>query len=88
MSDLEFETIQRLNRCRFLPGSWQKRFVRSLGTKPIAIELSTEERDLLWRVARSWAKQLGREFAMRLPFGPGLGMTEMDGAEAPGGVRG
>ena len=88
MTELEVETIQRLKRCRFLPGSWQKRFVRSLATKPATATLSEAQSDLLWRVARSWSKQLGRDFAIRLPFGAGLSMTEMDGEEAPGGTRG
>ena len=67
MSDDEYSTIQELSTCKFLPGSWQKRFVRKLAAQPRDYALSTKQREIVWRIAASWGKQLGWSARQRIP---------------------
>lgn len=52
-------TIARaLNGCRFLPGSYTKRFVRTVAAMSPASELTQRQIEHLWRVAWSYRRQL------------------------------
>lgn len=49
-----------LGRCRFSPGSWQKRFARHLYAQAIASEpiISAKQAELLRKVVVSWRRQI------------------------------
>ena len=50
--------IQRLRQCTFLPGSWEKRFVRSLADKQPPYQLTPKQREWLGKLAHRYRKQL------------------------------
>lgn len=58
MDQIHHQRIQALNKCTFLPGSWPKRFVRSLATYPADKELTEAQERWLTRIAWMWRNQL------------------------------
>jgi hypothetical protein len=60
----DYETlIRQLSRCKFLPGSWDKRFVRDLAARlhpGETLELTDNQRAQLDRLAHSYRKQLAK----------------------------
>jgi hypothetical protein len=83
MTQREWDAIQALQRCRYLPGSWQKRFVRWLATIRRDTELSPTTVERLWRLAASWRKQLPLPVVQSIPFvfQGGLSQSEMVNGE-------
>ncbi len=59
MTEEQFRLIKRLNQCRMLPGSWDKRFIRSLGALPIKAELTFCQEAQLNRMHYRYRVQLG-----------------------------
>lgn len=59
MTDQQQRWIAQLARCTFLPGSWEKRFVRDLATFPQERELTERQAAALARVAWRYRKQRG-----------------------------
>jgi uncharacterized protein (TIGR02996 family) len=54
--------IELLGRCRLLPGSWDKRFIRDLNDRPEDYRLTTKQRAHLWRIAFKFRKQMGGQW--------------------------
>ena len=56
MNDLQKKAVSLLNRCTFIPGSFDKRFVRTLngkGEKPI----TENQEKYLWKLVWAYRKQ-------------------------------
>ena len=60
MTLLEQRAVTALARCRLLPGSWNKRFIRSLGGQP-TLNLSPKQSSCLWKLVRHYRRQLPGE---------------------------
>jgi hypothetical protein len=58
MTETDYTIIQALARCSFQPGSWTKRFVRDLASKPVEFVLSEKQQAALHRTAWHYRKQL------------------------------
>lgn len=52
--------IENLSRCRFVPGSFNKRFVRDLASGPEDAVLTVKQRQTLWKIGWRWRRQLPR----------------------------
>lgn len=50
--------LDRLARCTMMPGGWNKRFVRDLGSKPDGYELSRKQAAVLDRLVHAYRRQL------------------------------
>jgi len=61
MTPNEIRMVDALYRCRFTPGSPQKRFVRKMAARDRRKALTERQREYLWRVAWSWRRQLPPE---------------------------
>ena len=59
MTDEQYKLLQRLAGCTFLPGSWEKRFVRNLSAEPKDYELSAKQLAALERLHYRYRRQLG-----------------------------
>lgn len=59
MTDQQAEWIGQLSRCRFQPGSWDRRFVRDLASFPREQELTEKQAAALARLAWRYRKQRG-----------------------------
>lgn len=59
MTDEQQKWIRELETCSFLPGSWEKRFVRDLATFPPEKELTQRQAAALRRTAWRYRKQRG-----------------------------
>lgn len=65
MSEDQHIKIEALNQCSFLPGSYQKRFVRDMGMRPMDYELSEKQTAYLDKLYWQYRKQisgLSREY--------------------------
>lgn len=60
MKDNQFQKIQALAKCTFLPASPAKRFVRSIANKKEDDELSQNQVAYLTSLFHSYRKQLGK----------------------------
>lgn len=60
MTQAERFISEALSLCRLLPGSWDKRFIRSICEKDINTPLSPEQRKHLWRIAKRYRRQIER----------------------------
>ncbi len=60
MDKYQREMINELSACTFLPGSYQKRFVRDLSTKPDDYELSEKQTAFLEKLHYMYRKQIGK----------------------------
>ncbi len=58
MTPDEIQIVEALYRCRFLPGSTQKRFVRFMADRDRNKVLTPNQRAYLWAIAWSWRRQL------------------------------
>lgn len=61
MSTDELLIIEKLNACKYAPGTWAKRFVRDLhktSQETPNVELSDRQREWVYRVLYSKRKQL------------------------------
>jgi hypothetical protein len=63
MTETEKDMLHRLSRCTFLPGSWEKRFVRNLhftarSKKPT---ISPKQREWLVEIAYRYRNQIERQ---------------------------
>lgn len=58
MNDYHYQLIQNLNKCNFMPGSYQKMFVTDLAHYPKDKELSEKQVAYLSKIAYSWRRQL------------------------------
>lgn len=70
MSAEQYQKIQALKRCTFLPGSYQKRFVRDMSAKPEDFELSEKQAvyvDKLYYMYRRQISALFPSILDRLP---------------------
>lgn len=79
MTQHEWDAIQALQRCRYVPGTWQKLFVRCLSTIRRETELSPVTIERLWRLVASWRRQLPAAVVAKVPweFQSGLSQSEM-----------
>lgn len=75
MESEHYAAIQTLAKCSFYPGSFEKRFVRSLAEKSMDDALSEKQIAALKKIARKYRKQIGRvdpdfdlTFAMDHPY--------------------
>ena len=50
--------IEALSRCRFMVGSWSKRFARDLAAMPENQVLTPKQRLALWRTVKKFRRQL------------------------------
>lgn len=58
MTSRQKAIIRDLNRCTFLPGSYEKRFVRDMATKPDDYELSEKQAAFLDKVHHRYREQI------------------------------
>lgn len=58
MTELEFAAISALQFVTYLPGSWDKRFVRDMASKPRDYELSEKQRDCLLEKLHRYRRQI------------------------------
>lgn len=63
MTDHEQYAVTALSWVTYAPGSWDKRFARSLLEKPRNESLSRKQRDQLWRLVHRYREQLCRSGA-------------------------
>ncbi len=54
MTDQQKEIVTALYNCSMLPGSWNKRFVRTIVDKP---ELTDEQNEWIYRLLYTYRKQ-------------------------------
>lgn len=54
------EAIKALNRCRFMPGSWDKRFVRDMAYLSDYAMLTAKQEEWIDRLLYRYRKQLAR----------------------------
>jgi len=78
MTQTEKDMLLGLSKCTFLPGSWEKRFVRNLhftarSKKPT---ISTKQREWLVEIAHRYRKQLER---LAIPSPDALGPERAGG---------
>lgn len=64
MTPQQIVQIEALSRCRFSPGSAEKRFVRDMFARERTYELSEKQHAFLNRLAHSYRRQLGRCMAI------------------------
>lgn len=57
----ERTALEALNRCRLLPGSWNKRFIRNLVAAPSERPLSLKQQATLWKLVQHYRRQLPPE---------------------------
>lgn len=60
MTTDESTIVRALNYCIFQPGSYTRRFVRTLASMQTASELTPRQAEYLWRAAWSYRRQLPR----------------------------
>lgn len=58
--------LGQLSRCMFLPGSWDKRFVRDVSAYPADHELTDKQAAALHKLAYRYRRQRG-DLKMRKP---------------------
>lgn len=58
MTTDEMQAVMALVRCTFLPGSWDKRFVRALGQHARDTPLSDKQREWLWKLVWKYRRQI------------------------------
>lgn len=58
MTEADYQTLQALAKCRFFPGSFEKRFVSNLASFAPHRELSERQRETLGNIAWSYREQL------------------------------
>lgn len=58
MTKDEIRIIKKLMGCRFLPGAWEKRFIRTLYGYPDSAELSAEQAHTLRCIEYRYRKQI------------------------------
>lgn len=61
MEQYQRDMINELRACTFLPGSYQKRFVRDMSTKPDDYELSEKQAAFLEKLHYMYREQIGRK---------------------------
>ena len=59
MTDEHYQLLQRLVDCTFLPGSWEKRFVRDLSAETKDYELTAKQLAQVERLHYRYRRQLG-----------------------------
>jgi len=87
VDDLHFEAIKALDRCRFLPGSWDKRFAQGLASKRIDDELTEKQVFWLKKLVYKYRKQIERrspEFDDKIGIDSTFDVLDQD---APPGSR-
>lgn len=70
MTPRHYEALQALKQCTFLPGSFDKRFVRDLSALPADAELTERQAANVERLAYRYRRQIGRlifESPTRIP---------------------
>jgi hypothetical protein len=67
MDKVHFEMLQGLRRCTFMPGSWDKRFVRDLASKPEDAELTEKQQEWVEKMAYKYRRQVGKVWTGREP---------------------
>lgn len=60
ITDIERKKIEHLNRCTFLPGSWDKRFARGLDG---AEEITERQAVCLDKMVHRYRKQIGADLS-------------------------
>ena len=60
MTARHYEALQALKQCTFLPGSYDKRFVRNLSALPQERELTERQAANVERMAYRYRRQIGR----------------------------
>lgn len=66
MTETQIKKIQLLQKCTFLPGSYQKRFVHSMGSIAVLrpeMEITEKQDKYLHDLFHQYRKQIGREHA-------------------------
>ena len=58
MTPEQFSLIQRLSKCTFLPGSFEKRFVRNLAEYTVKDEISAKQQRYLEKLHYRYRRQL------------------------------
>jgi hypothetical protein len=58
MTEEQKRVFNALETCRFMPGTFEKRFVRTLAEHFLDRELSEKQETMLWHIAFSWRKQM------------------------------
>lgn len=58
MTDEQHRNLRRLNQCTFLPGSYTKRFVRDMASRPKEYELTEKQAAYLDKLVHQYRKQL------------------------------
>lgn len=54
----ERTAIEALSRCRFLPGSFAKRFARDMAAMPENTRLTPKQRATVWKMVRTYRRQI------------------------------
>ncbi len=62
MTPEQHDLIHKLSRCTFLPGSYEKRFVRDLSSCPPEQELTEKQARFLLKVGWRYRRQLIKKF--------------------------
>lgn len=58
MSEEDYRNLKRLSRCTFLPGSYEKRFVRNMLSVSQETVLTSKQKDYLNHLVHRYRKQL------------------------------
>lgn len=58
MTEEQYSLLQRLKQCTFLPGSYDKRFVRNLSAAPKDVNLTKGQADYLSKLEHKYRRQL------------------------------
>lgn len=70
MTDIEKSIAINLNKCRYMPGSFEKRFARDMAfvaeNNP-TIDLTEKQREQLYRQLKRYRKQLPQIFMLHHP---------------------
>lgn len=70
MEPLHYKCIQALSKCTFIPGSFEKRFVRDMETLGEYDMLSKKQTAFLERLAWRYRQQIGKKLVPSLPVEP------------------
>jgi hypothetical protein len=58
MEEQHYDALQELSNCRFLPGSWDRKFVRDLSSKPREATLSPKQVRYLKKLYYRYRRQI------------------------------
>ena len=62
MTNIEIVIVNRLQRCRFLPGSFDKRFVNNIAAYNVEHELTENQHKYLFSLVYKYRRQIPKTY--------------------------